>query len=82
MVNGKVALLKYRCQLKLVRCHLVVACLAGNAKFQSLYLQFFHEGSDTLGDAPEVVVVHLLVLGAVVPHECTSRQHEVWACRV
>ncbi len=28
------------------------------------------------------MVVHLLVLGRVVPHQCTARQHQVGACRV
>ena len=38
VVNGQVGLLKYRCQLKLVRCHLVVAGLAGDAQLQGFYL--------------------------------------------
>ena len=63
MVNGKVSLLEYRSQLKLVWCYLVMTCLTRYAQLKSLYLQILHEGSHTLRDGTEVVVVHLLVLG-------------------
>ena len=63
VVYGQIGLLKDGSQLKLVGSHLVVTGLAGNTQFESLYLQFTHEGSHALGNGSEVVVVHLLVLG-------------------
>ena len=69
MVYGKVALLEYRGNLKLVRCHLVVARLAWDRQFEGLDFEIFHECLHTVGDGSEVVVVHLLVLCRVVSHE-------------
>ena len=77
MVHGQVALLEYRCQFKLVGSYLVVARLAGYAQFQSLYLKVFHKGLHAFGYGSEIVVIHLLVFGRVVPHECASGKHEV-----
>ena len=68
MVNGKVTLLKNRRQLKLTGGHFVMSCLAGNAEFECLSLQIFHESLHSFGDSTEVMVVHLLVLGRVVAH--------------
>ena len=82
MVDGKVCLLEDRSQLKLVGRNLVVACLAGDAQFESLDFQILHESLYTLRDSTEVVVVHLLVLGRVVTHKCASGEHEVGTCRV
>ena len=82
VVNGKVGLLEDRRQLKLVRCYLVVASLARNAKLKSLNLQVFHESLNTLWDGSEVVVVHLLVLGRVVTHQGATSQHQVRACGI
>ena len=82
VVDRQVAFLVDGSQLKLPRRHLVVARLAGNAQLQGLRLQVFHEGLDAFRDGAEVVVVHLLVLGRVVPHERPSRQHEVGTRRV
>ena len=73
MVHSQITLLEDGCQLKLVGRHLVVTCLAGNGKFQRLYLQVLHEGLYTIGDGAEVVVVHLLVLRTLVAHQCTTR---------
>ena len=80
MVDGEVALLVDGCQLELVRCHLVVTRLHGNAQLEGLYLQVFHECLHALGDGTEVVVVHLLVLRRVVAHQRATRQHEVGTC--
>ena len=68
VVDSQVGFLEDRSALKLVRSDLVVTCLAGNAKLQSLNLKVFHEGLNTLGNGSEVVVVHLLVLGRAVAH--------------
>ena len=68
VVDSQVGFLEDRSALKLVRSDLVVTSLAGNAKLQSLNLEVFHEGLNTLGNGSEVVVVHLLVLGRAVAH--------------
>ena len=62
MVDSQVCFLEYRSQFKLVGGNLIVACLARNAQFQRLNLQFAHKSCDTLRDAAKVMVVHLLVL--------------------
>ncbi len=63
VVYREVRLLEDRGKLKLVGRSLIVACLAGDAQFESLNLKVAHEGCHTFGDRAEVVVVHLLVLG-------------------
>ena len=77
VINGKIGFLENRCQLKLVRGHLVVARLGGDAQFERDNLQFAHEGCHALRDGTEIVVVHLLVLGRVVPHQRAARQQQV-----
>ena len=74
MVHGKISVLEDGSHLKLVGCHLVVTCLAGYAQLQRLNLEVTHEGCHALGDGTEIVVVHLLVLGTVVAHECATCQ--------
>ena len=63
MVNGQVRVLEDRSHLKLIGSDLVVTRLHGDAEHQGLYLKVAHEGCHALGNASEVVVVHLLVLG-------------------
>ena len=82
VIDGEITFLVYRSQLKLVGSHLVVARLAWDGKFESLYLKVFHKGLNAVGDSAEVVVVHLLVLGTLVAHECAACEHEVGAGRV
>ena len=82
VVDGQVALLEDRGQLKLVGCHLVVACLARDGQFQGLNLEVLHEGLHAVGDGAEVVVVHLLVLSALVTHQRAACEHQVGAGRV
>ena len=59
-----------------------MACLAGNAQFESLYLKVFHESLHAVGDGAEIVVVHLLVFCALVSHQCPSGEHQVGASRI
>ena len=82
VVHGEVSLLEDRRALKLVRRHLVVTCLHGDAELKGLDLQVFHEGLHTLRDRPEVVVVHLLVLGALMAHQRTACENEVRTCGI
>ena len=82
VVDSQIGFLEDRSALKLVRSDLVVTCLAGNAKLQSLNLEVFHESLNTLGNGSEVVVVHLLVLGRAVAHQCAACQHKVRTCGI
>ena len=82
MVDGEVALLIDGRELKLIGSHLVVTCLDGNGELEGLHFEVLHEGLHAVGDGAEVVVVHLLVLGALMAHEGASGEHEVGACRV
>ena len=77
VVYGQVGFLEYRGQFKLVGSDLVVARLTGDAQFESHDFQLAHEGSHALGYGPEVVVIHLLVLGRVVAHQRTACQQQV-----
>ena len=82
VVNSQVGLFEDRSALKLVRSHLVVACLARNAQLKSLDLKILHESLHTLRNRSEVVVVHLLVLGRAVAHQRAAGQHEVRTCGI
>ena len=77
VVYGQVRLLVDGCQLELVGSHLVVARLAGDAQLEGLPLEVLHEHRYTLGDGAEIVVVHLLVLRAVVPHQSAACHQQV-----
>ena len=82
MVYGKVGLLKDGSQFKLVGGNLVVTGLARHAEFKGLNLQVTHESGNALWYGAEVVVVHLLVLGGVVSHQCAACQQQVGACGI
>ena len=82
VVHSQIALLKDRCQFKLVGGNLVMACLDGNGQFEGLNLQVLHKGLYAVRDGAEVVVVHLLVLGTLVPHQCASCHQQVGAGRI
>ena len=82
VVNGQVAFLEDGGEFKLVGGHLVVARLAGDAEFEGADFEVAHKFGHTFGDGAEVVVVHLLVLAALVPHQGAARQEEVGACGI
>ena len=82
MVDSQIAFLVYRSQLKLIRGYLVVTCLAGYGQFERTYLEVFHECLHTVGDCSEIMVVHLLVLCAFVPHERAACEHQIGAGRI
>ena len=77
MVVGEVHLLIDRSQLELIGCHLVMACLDGNAELQRLALQVLHKLDYAVGNCAEIVVLQLLVFGTLVTHQRTTRQHQV-----
>ena len=66
----------------MVRRNFIVTGLAGDAELESLDFQILHEGLHSLWNCSEVVVIHLLVLGRVVPHQCPASEHQVGACIV
>ena len=72
VIDRQVALFVDGGEFKLVGGHFVVARLAGNAEPEGLYFEIAHEFGHALGDGTEIVVFHLLILGAVVPHEGAS----------
>ena len=77
MIYRKVGFFKDRSQLKLVGCHLVMTCFAGNTQFERLNFEVFHKRLNPFGDGAEVVIVHLLIFGRVVSHQRSARQHQV-----
>ena len=79
VIDRQVALFVDGGELKLVGGHFVVTRLAGNAETEGLYFEIAHEFGHALGDGTEIVVFHLLILGAVVPHEGASGEQEVGA---
>ena len=79
VIHGQIALFVDGGELKLIGRHLIVARLAGNAETEGLNFEIAHEFGHALGDGAEIVVFHLLILGAVVPHEGASGEQEVGA---
>ena len=82
VVNSQISLFKYRSNLKLVRCYLVVTSLTRNGKLKSLYFQVFHKRLHSIRNSTEIVVFHLLILGRIVSHKCTSGKHKVRSCTI
>ena len=77
VVVGKIGLLVDRRQFELVGRHLVVAGFDGDAQFQALVFEVFHECHHTGRDRTEIVVFQLLVLGRFMPHQRTPGEHQV-----
>ena len=69
VIHSQIALFVDGGELKLIGSHLIVARLAGNTETEGLNFEIAHEFGHALGDGAEIVVFHLLILGAVVPHE-------------
>ena len=82
MVDSQICFFEYRCNLKLVRRSLIVACLTRYGEFESLYLEVFHERLHAVGDSAEIMVVHLLVFRRVVPHESATGEQKIGSCGV
>ena len=77
VVVGQIGLLVHGSQFELIGRHLVMTRLHGNAQLQAFVLEVLHEGHHARRDRPEIVVLELLVLGRLVPHERTAREHQV-----
>ena len=82
VVDGQVGLLEDGGDLELVRSDLVVPGLDGDPELVRSEFQILHELKDPVGDAPEVVVLQLLVPGGVVAHEGPLGHDDVGAERV
>ena len=54
-------------KLELVRCHLVMTRLDGNAQLVAFHFQILHKLLYARRNRPEIMVVELLVLRALVP---------------
>ena len=79
VVVGEVHFLVDGCQLELIGCHLVMACLDGNTELQRFALQVLHKLDYAVGNCTEIVVLQLLVFGTLVTHQRATRQHQVGA---
>ena len=77
MVDGEVRLIIDRCQLMLCRCDLVMFGLRGDTELPELHIHIAHEGSDTMTNGTEVVVIELLALRRHHAEEGTSCIDEV-----
>ena len=78
MVDGKIGFLEYGRKLKLVWRDLIVTRLARYAKLEGIDLNVLHELFHTSRNRTKIMVIHLLVLGRIVSHECPSCHHKVW----
>ena len=67
------------CKFKLVRSHLIVTRLAGNAQFQGLDFQIAHKFCHALRNSPKIVVFHLLVFRTIVSHQRATGEQKVRA---
>ena len=74
MIYGQITFFENGSQFELVGSHFVVAGLYGDAQFQCLDFQVFHESCHTGRDGPEVMVFQLLVFAGFVSHQGTSGQ--------
>ena len=79
VVGGAVDVLEDRRHLVLVRRHLVVARLGGDAERPRGELDLLHEGDHAVGDRAEVVVLHLLALRGGRAEDRARRHLEVGA---
>jgi hypothetical protein len=82
VVGGDVGLLEDGRGLVLAGGHLVVAGLDRDAELEQLVLRLLHEGQDAVLDAAEVVVLQLLPLRRLGPHQRAPAATEVGPQRV
>ena len=82
VINRQVAFLVDRCQLKLVWCNLIMACLARYGQLKCLYLQILHKCLYTIRNCTKVMVIHLLILGTLMSHQSPASQHQIRTCRI
>ena len=54
-----------------------MACFDRNAQLQTLILEFLHEGHHARRNRAKIVILQLLILGRLVPHQRASGEHQV-----
>ena len=57
-------------------------CLTGDSQFECLYLKVFHKCLHSIRNCSKIVVIHLLVFGTLMSHQCSSCEHQVWSSRI
>ena len=82
LVVGQIGFTIDRSQLELVRGNLIVSGLERNAEPQAGDLKLAHELSHACRDGGEVMVLQLLVLRGIVPHQGPACNHQVSPCGV
>ena len=82
VIDSQVRFLEDGRKFELVGSHLIMACLARDAQFECFDLKFSHKGSHTFRNRTEIMIVHLLVLGRIMPHQRTTCKQQVGTCRI
>ncbi len=82
VVIGKICLLEYRGKFELIGSNLVVACLTRYAEFVSLYFKIEHKCLYPPGDCSEIMVLKLLILSRLMPHQSAPGEHKIRTCRI
>jgi hypothetical protein len=77
LIDGEVGLTENRRQLKLIGCHLVVPGLQRNAIFICFKLHLPHECCYPGRYRSKIVILQLLVLGTLVPHQCPAGEVKI-----
>ncbi len=77
MVVGKIALLEYRREFKLIGSHLVMTGLRRYAEFVAFCLEIEHECLHSTRYRAEIMIFELLVLCRLMTHEGSSGHHKV-----
>ena len=78
-VGGDIGTRIHTGELELVRSHLVVLGLGGDAHRPELVVEFAHEARDLFRDGAEIVVLHLLALGGDGTENGAAGEDEVGA---
>ena len=78
MIYRNVGGLINRSQLVLCGSHFVMLCLGGYAQLPQFNVQILHEGTDSLADSTEVMILQLLSLGCGCTEQGTSCEDQVF----
>ena len=82
VIHRHIGLRVNRSQLMLCRRYLVVLGLGCHAQLPQLLVDFLHEGSDTLTDIAEVMIVQLLSLGRHSAEQGTAGVNQVFSLQI
>ena len=78
MIYRNVGGLINRSQLVLCGSHFVMLCLGGYTQLPQFNVQILHEGTDSLADSTEVMILQLLSLGCGCTEQGTSCEDQVF----